>query len=161
MPVKMRKLPPLEIVKEFYSYNPLKGTFISLKGRFPGKEINTKSPQLKVGDYGFFYKHRLAWLLETGEDPYPDLIDHKDRIPTNWKFDNLRRATSQQNSANRTSSNAFKGVTHRKGKFIAQICVDGEKYYLGIFDDEITAAKAYDEAARQYFGEFSNLNFPI
>lgn len=41
-------------------------------------------------------------------------------------------------------------VIHREGKL----------NYLGTFENEIDAAKAYDAAARLYFGEFSRLNFP-
>jgi hypothetical protein len=42
----------------------------------------------------------------------------------------------------------------------ARIRVNGKRISLGLFKDEIEAAKAYDRAARKYHGEFASLNFP-
>ena len=38
--------------------------------------------------------------------------------------------------------------------------MDGKNRSLGRFRDELAAAEAYDEAARELFGEYARLNFP-
>jgi hypothetical protein len=53
----------------------------------------------------------------------------------------------------------LKGITRRRDKWVAQITVNGELKYLGIFESDIDAAKAYDEAARKEFGQFARCNF--
>ena len=74
---------------------------------------------------------------------------------------------SLDNSWNRGKSarigySKYKGITFRRRqqKWAAMICVDGKKIFLGRFEDEIEAAKAYDKAARKHFAEFAMLNFP-
>ncbi len=92
-------------------------------------------------------------------------VDHKDHNGLNCQKENLRRCTSQQNSWNsrksaRKRTSKYKGVSkHTFGKWVANIMDNKKLRYLGIFSQEIDAAKAYDAAAQQVFGEFALLNF--
>lgn len=56
----------------------------------------------------------------------------------------------------------YLGVSWEKysRRWQGHITANGRQQNLGYFDDEVTAAKAYDEAARKAFGEFATLNFP-
>ncbi len=62
----------------------------------------------------------------------------------------------------RPCTSRFKGVhwCEPRGKWVSQIVKEGHHRYLGGFADEIAAAEAYDEAARELFGEHAYLNFP-
>jgi len=94
-------------------------------------------------------------------------IDHKNRDSRDNRRANLRAATHTQNASNRVKvnkkySSIYKGVSWNKSskKWFAVIKSNNRRMFLGYFDDEIEAAKAYDEAARKYHGEFACLNFP-
>jgi hypothetical protein len=47
----------------------------------------------------------------------------------------------------------------RRGKWQAQIGCNGKKIFIGYFDDEEAAARAYDAKAAELFGEYAALNF--
>lgn len=107
------------------------------------------------------YMHRQIMRPEAGL-----IVDHKDRNSLNNSRTNLRVGTMSQNSCNRGKkqgcTSKYRGVYFfkREGKWMAVIKFEGKSTFLGSFDNEIDAAKAYDTAARKYHGEFASLNFP-
>ena len=84
----------------------------------------------------------------------------------NCRF-NLRNCTRQQNLWNRAkrltdSACKYKGVFRdpRRGKIFAKIDLPDGPLWLGYFDDEESAARAYDFEAVKWFREFAHPSFP-
>lgn len=133
-----------EFISRYKWYAELRSNSWYARHDFPNKKV---------------YLH--VYLL--GED-LKHKIDHKDHDGLNNTRENLRICTNSQNGMNKRKSencsSIYKGVCweKRRNKWIAFISPDSTFKFLGYFDDEIEAAKAYDEAAIKYFGDFSCLN---
>lgn len=111
---------------------------------------------------------KILWLhREIMGSPEGRIVDHRDGDGLNNQRSNLRVVTAAQNTFNtrkqsRQTSSCFKGTYYNtsKGKWLARLVFEGVSYNLGAFDEEKSAAEAYDDAAHHHFGEFACLNFP-
>lgn len=95
------------------------------------------------------------------------LVDHKNRDRLDATRENLRPATPSANSANRTktrkgTSSRYRGVTLHAatGKWQAGAKQFDTFHHCGLFESEEAAARAYDDKARELWGEFAACNFP-
>jgi hypothetical protein len=103
---------------------------------------------------------------EIMNNPVGVFVDHINGDGLDNRKKNLRIATRTQNQCNRKKTSAitsskYKGVhlCRKRNKYRAIIGCSGKRIFLGYFDNETDAAKAYDEAAKKYHGEFAKLNF--
>ena len=112
---------------------------------------------------------RVHVLLAKTFIPNPEkkpFVDHINCDRDDNRIQNLRWCTGQENQFNRKkqegTSSKYIGVCWNKNvkKWMVQIKINRKTKYLGYFDSEIKAAKAYDREARELHGEFAHLNFP-
>ena len=117
---------------------------------------------IRLGDRDYPV-YRLAFLWMTGEWPR-DVVDHMDHNPQNNAWSNLRECSHSQNNANRRTpshnTSGCRGVSlvRSTGKWRAAIGIAGKLRRLGDFTDKYAAARAYDRAAADEYGEFAVLN---
>lgn len=103
------------------------------------------------------FLHRLVMGSPVGK-----LVDHRNGDPTDNRRSNLRVTDRKGNGRNRQkvlSATGFRGVSAHSGRFVARIKCDGKAHHLGMFETAEEAARAYDRAALDLFGEFASPNF--
>jgi hypothetical protein len=111
------------------------------------------------GKRRYVYMHREIMDAQEASQ-----IDHRSRATLDNRKENLRKCTQTLNNANqrrrRNNTSGFRGVCWQKdiGRWRAEIHFNGRKISLGCFGDAESAARAYNVAAKRYFGEFATLN---
>ena len=150
-------------LKTILHYDPLSGVFTWIGRSSPrsraiiGSEVGCKNTQgyLQVKICGKQYLlSRLAFVYMTGEFP-PYLVGHRDRVPLNNRWSNLRAATRSENNrnigtaANKTSK--FRGVSKRGDRWQVVVRIAGRLKYLGCYVNEEEAGAV----AAPYFADIA------
>ncbi len=92
-------------------------------------------------------------------------VDHINKNGLDNRRANMRTCTTAENCRNKRKHkdgvhSKYIGVTWHStsGRYWARIVVDRKTISLKTFPTEIEAAKAYNDAALKFFGEFASLN---
>jgi len=93
-----------------------------------------------------YYAHNPDWNIH--DSSIDNFIDHEDIDCTNNNIENLRNISHQENLFN-TNAKGYHWC-ERLQKWVAQIMVNGENKYLGLFILEVDARNAYLEAKKIY-----------
>ncbi|MFA5554388.1 MAG: AP2 domain-containing protein [Phycisphaerae bacterium] len=115
-------------------------------------------------DKGFAIIHMHREIMQP---PKGMVVHHINNDGRDNRKQNLRIVTYKQNAvvnkpAAGNFSSKYKGIYWHKQrhKWVASLRHNRKKIYIGVFADEIQAAKAYDQAALKYHGPDAYLNFP-
>lgn len=104
-------------------------------------------------------KKCLMFHRASTECPSDLVVDHIDGNGLNNTRANLRLCTRSENLRN-IHKNTVKGVGwySRDSKWHAQICFNNKRIFIGYFENKLDAAIAYNNKAKELFGDFANLN---
>lgn len=108
--------------------------------------------------------HRL--VASRCSDIVGKVVDHINGDTLDNRRSNLRIVTVAANCRNKGTSvnttTGYKGVSVDRRRlqrpYKAHIQVDGKQISLGTFSNPVDAAKAYDTAAKEYFGQYARTN---
>ena len=132
-----------------YSYNVETGQVVNKHGKQIKKNVQGYTTiQMKVADKIFYlYGHHFAWWSTYNECVFE--LDHINGIRNDNRIENLRSVTRQQNQWNRTTAKGYYW-DKVKNKWRAELKLNRKKIYLGRYNTEQEAHKAYLEAKQIY-----------
>ena len=152
----------MENFNDYFDYKDGKLFWKNNTGKRPkdGQEAGTYKNGYKavVLNYKQYFCHRIIFYMVHGY--MPSEIDHINGDGLDNRIENLRPCTRNENLRNRGtwSNTGYKGVKKSKKKYVAQIIINKKNIFLGTYITPQEAAKAYDKAAIQHFGEFAKVN---
>ena len=115
----------------------------------------------KLGKIRTYYMHKLL------ADAFVEKPDIDKRLfvrmlnanKLDCRIENLEWVTMNNLRRQQQHGNGYRGVSRDGDKFRAVLYDEGRRVYLGVFDTEEEAARAYDDASFRRFGITNSLNF--
>lgn len=109
------------------------------------------------------YLHRVIMERVLGRElDRNEFVNPVNNNPLDCRRENLRLSDYAHSARSRRkqseTSSRFKGVSWHKRdkKWLASIGMNGKQKWLGYFDTEREAANAYEQAAKEMFGDYAN-----
>lgn len=161
-----------------------RGFFVLMAAKIYLQGIKGKDKYALVDDEDFekvsqfkWYLHKHGYAVTAGSKTKmhrfilnatkkEEEVDHVNHNGLDNRRTNIRICTHAQNMFNKNkqinNKSGYKGVYWEKqgeGFWRARIQVKGKGIHLGVFDDILAAAEAYNKAAKQYFGEYGRGNY--
>lgn len=160
---------PAKELREWFDYSPETGELFWKKS--PATQIKVGMKAGYKGAKGYYrvkikgqlyLLHRVIWALHNGEWP-KECLDHVNGDKSDNRISNLREATwteNRRNGSQRGGKSQYTGVTwhNQTKKWMARFRGEGDQVFLGLFSCEKEAAKAYNKAAKNVYGDFAGLN---
>lgn len=154
------------------NYNPNKQVFQLIDGEDVPLLYEHKWSIVKLGNHKYLRttskvngRSRLLHELLMNT-PTKMSVDHINHNTLDNRRSNLRICTHLENLHNakrhKDNKSGYKGIwldkNGKKKKWVARIRVNGKNIALGYYFSARSAAKAYNEAALKYFGNFACIN---
>lgn len=120
-----------KVLKCLLHYDPETGLFMRYTWQ-GAKPCGCKDSQgyIRLGvSNKVYYAHRLAWLYMTGNWPLKE-IDHKNRIRSDNRWNNLQEASRLTNEHNKERPWAIPYISYQAKAWVVRI---GRKKYVGRF----------------------------
>lgn len=149
-------------LKRLFHYNPITGNMMWVRPHGTTARAGTVIKAVNGKGYRHvrvrgqqYLVHRLAFLWMTGKFPVGE-ADHVNGDKSDNRWCNLRDTTHAENCKNQIkpkhNTSGAVGVyrSEKRGKWQAQIKVNYENIYLGVFDDWFDAVCARKSAELKY-----------
>lgn len=128
------------------------------KGAEAGTSLTSASYKCLNLNYKMYSTHRLIFLYHHGF--LPGTIDHINGNKLDNRIENLRVVNIQENAWNAKkridNTSGIKGVwKHKQGKWAAELRMNNQKIWLGLFVSKEEAANAVKQYREQHQKEFA------
>ncbi len=137
-------------IRKGFTYDEISGLITTPTGKIATKQTVNGYVMLTIRENNFtvyVLGHQFGWYWKYKE--CVPLIDHKNRIKTDNKIDNLRSITKSQNAMNMSNVKGYY-YSKRDKRFIAFIMVNYKKKQLGCFKSADEAHSCYLENKSKY-----------